>query len=93
MYTAGADELHAWGLKERKAIDVEGERFWVAPPEYVILRKLEYYREGSSAKHLRDISGMLAVSAGEIDLDFLEEQVRQRHLDARWQSARDYQAG
>ena len=34
----------------------------VAPPEYVVVRKLEFYREGRSAKHLRDIRSMLAVS-------------------------------
>ena len=34
----------------------------LAPAEYVIVRKLEYYREGGSEKHLRDIRSMLAVS-------------------------------
>ena len=33
----------------------------VAPPEYVILRKLEYYREGGSEKHVRDFRAMLAL--------------------------------
>lgn len=27
----------------------------VAPPEYVVLRKLEFYREGRSAKHPLDM--------------------------------------
>ncbi len=27
----------------------------VAPVEYVIVRKLEYFREGRSGKHVRDI--------------------------------------
>ena len=92
IYTAGEDELHSWGLSARKGIDVEGERFWVAPPEYVILRKLEYYREGRSEKHLRDISGMLAVSGREIDMDFLEKTVKQMNLGPQWRAARDYRA-
>jgi len=28
---------------------------YAAPPEYVILRKLQYFREGGSEKHLLDI--------------------------------------
>ncbi len=31
----------------------------LAPPEYVIVRKLQFFREGGSQKHLRDISRML----------------------------------
>jgi len=46
IYASGRDELHRWGLNNRKPVDVEGEEFWLAPIEYVILRKLEYYREG-----------------------------------------------
>ena len=34
-----------------------------SPVEYVIISKLEFYREGGSEKHLRDIHGILA--AGE----------------------------
>lgn len=90
IYTAGLDELHAWGLSVRKSFDVDGEIFWVAPPEYVILRKLEFYREGHSEKHLRDIAFMLAVSITEIDLDFLEEKVSQLNLSPQWQAARNY---
>ena len=54
---------------------VEGEKFWLAPIEYVILRKLEYYREGESEKHLRDISGILAFSSDEIDFKMLKAQI------------------
>ena len=43
VYVSGRDELHHWGLANRKSFDVEGEKFWLAPIEYVILRKLEYY--------------------------------------------------
>ena len=92
IYTAGDDELHSWGLSERKVIDVGGDEFWVAPPEYVILRKLEYYQEGRSEKHLRDISGMLAVSGSQIDLNFIDKTVKQMNLDHQWRAALDYKA-
>ena len=38
-----------------------------ASAEDVIIKKMEYYREGGSEKHLRDITGMLKVSGDEID--------------------------
>jgi len=31
-------------------------RISVAPPEYVILRKLQYYGDSASERHLRDIA-------------------------------------
>ena len=52
VYLVGKDELHHWAISRRKKMDIEGESIWVAPPEYVILRKLEYFREGRSEKHL-----------------------------------------
>ena len=90
IYASGRDELHYWGLKNRKSVDVEGEKFWLAPIEYVILRKLEYYREGESEKHLRDISAILAVSSDEIDFKMLEAHVVKRTLQKEWTTARNY---
>lgn len=87
IYGSGRDELHHWGLKNRKAVDVEGEKFWLAPIEYVILRKLEYYREGESEKHLRDISSILAFSSDEIDFKMLEAQINKRTLEKEWNAA------
>jgi hypothetical protein len=90
IYAAGRDELHHWGLKSRKPVELEGEKFWLAPVEYVILRKLEYYREGESEKHLRDISGILTFSADEIDFRMLEAQIKKRALEKEWTAAKDY---
>ena len=60
IYLRGSDELQAWGLSHRKQASLgPGQSLWLAPPEYVILRKLEFYREGGSSKHLTDIRGML----------------------------------
>ena len=90
IYASGRDELHHWGLKNRKAVDVEGEQFWLAPVEYVILRKLEYYREGESEKHLRDISSILFFSSEEIDLEILESRIKERTLEKEWQTAKNF---
>lgn len=44
-------------MQNRRKFDFEGEPIWLAPIEYVILRKLKVFREGGSDKHLRDIAG------------------------------------
>lgn len=44
----------------------------VTSPKDVILKKLEYYREGKSEKHLRDIAGVLKISGDEIDRAYIE---------------------
>jgi hypothetical protein len=91
IYAAGRDELHRWGLKNRKPVELKGEKFWLAPVEYVILRKLEYYREGESEKHLRDISGILAFSADEIDIKMLEAQIEKRGPKKEWTTAKNFE--
>ena len=59
-----------------------GVELWVSPPEYVILRKLECYREGGSDKHLRDIRYMLACT--EVDRRFIEMNVARLGLREQW---------
>ena len=88
VYPSGRDPLHAWGLARARRLEVEGEPLVVAPPEYVILRKLEYYREGGSEKHLRDIQSMLSISAELINLGDLERQISERGLQQVWERAR-----
>lgn len=55
-----------------------------ASPEDVILKKLEYYREGGSEKHLRDISGVLKIMGSELDQKYLEIWARRLGLSALW---------
>ena len=38
----------------------------------MILKKLEYFREGKSEKHLQDIAGILKISGAEIDRAYIE---------------------
>jgi len=90
IYASGRDELHRWGLNNRKSFDLEGETFWLAPIEYVIVRKLEYYREGKSEKHLQDISNILEISSNEIDFKMLEDTIISMMLTKEWKAAEDY---
>jgi hypothetical protein len=85
VYVSTGDPLHAWAIRNRRLVDIEGTQLWLAPPEYVIVHKLEFYREGGSEKHLRDIRGML--SATEIDRPLLEKEIAARGLQEAWCAA------
>lgn len=86
IYLSSNDPLHAWALRNRRAVENEGVSIWLAPPEYVIIKKLEFLREGGSEKHVRDIRGMLALS--DVDRAFLEKEIDQRGLRAEWRRVR-----
>ncbi len=88
FYTMGKDELHSWGMSNRKRIELEGEPLWLAPVEYVILRKLEYYRDGESEKHLQDIISILEVSSDKINFQDLEEKIKKHALQKEWEKAK-----
>jgi hypothetical protein len=87
VYLAGADPLHAWGLAHRRSVSVDRGVVSLAPPEYVILRKLEFYDEGGSDKHLQDIRAILATTRDAIDQSFLDREIAQRGLLNCWQAA------
>ena len=57
------------------------------PPEYVILRKLEYYREGESEKHLRAIASMMELSSAQIKLEELQNKIQKYSLEKEWKQA------
>jgi len=44
----------------------------LASPEDAILKKMEYFREGGSEKHLRDIAGVLKIYSEPIDRSYIE---------------------
>lgn len=84
IYIAAGDSLHAWALEHRRRIDVAGTGAWIAPPEYVILRKLQFFKEGGSDKHQRDIRFMLAETP--IDRAFVEAEVVRLGLQETWRT-------
>jgi hypothetical protein len=84
LYPTGRDELNAWAFHGKRTIEYEGENLVLASPEYVIVRKLEYFREGHSEKHLRDIRAILAVSAEQLDHAALIHWIQRRGLQAEW---------
>ena len=87
FHTANRDEFHAWAFLNVRQYVMEGLTVRLDPPEYVIVRKLEYFREGGSEKHLRDIRAMLHVSDEQINRADLDEWVRRRGVEAEWRRA------
>jgi len=84
VYLTGRDDLNAWAFRNRNPVQFEGETLVLAPIEYVIVRKLEYFREGGSEKHLKDIQGMLEISGERVDRAVLREWVARQGVEAEW---------
>lgn len=84
FYTTHNDEMDAWAFRNVRQYVFEKIVVRLVPPEYVILRKLEYYRAGGSDKRLRDIRAMLAVSGEIIDHAELNRWIELRTLQAEW---------
>jgi hypothetical protein len=72
-------------LQNRREIKLGDDSVWIAPPEYVIVRKLQYFEEGRSEKHLRDINAMIERSGDEIDESLLIRWINERGLQEVWQ--------
>ena len=90
VYLAGDDPLIEWAFDRRVRLQVEGAEIWVAPIEYVILRKLEYYEHSGSDRHLRDVAMMLRISADIVDPDSLAAWVDRLGLEASLGRAREH---
>jgi len=85
VFPTGRDEFNAWAFRNKRTEQFKGETLVLAPPEYVIVRKLEYCKLSGSDKHLRDIRGMLNISGGQIDRAALGEWIRAQGVEAEWQ--------
>jgi hypothetical protein len=62
----------------------ESYRANFASPEDVIIKKMEYYREGGSEKHLRDIAGIIKISSDQIDNQYIDKWARELGLEEIW---------
>ena len=87
VYLAGQERLHEWGMANRRQIEIEGTAISVAPPEYVIVRKLGYYREGGSEKHVNDIRAMLRCGTARIELETVARLAAEDGLMEAWELA------
>ncbi len=83
-YAAGDDPLHAWALSHRRASRVGGVDVWIAPLEYVVVRKLEWHRDSGSSKHLEDVRAMVRVSGDHMDRGELNGWITRLGLEGQW---------
>ncbi len=88
LYPVGQDPLHHWALPRRRRVAHGGGEIAFAPPEYVIVRKLEYYREGGSSKHITDVEAMLRVSGTQLDRGVLDAWIERLGLTEVWRQVR-----
>jgi len=53
-------------------------------PEDVIIKKMEFYKEGGHDKHLRDITGILKISGDAVDLKYINRWAERLDLVEIW---------
>ncbi len=85
IYLIGKDEFQIWAMNNRKEIIFLGKKLFIAPPEYVIIKKIEFYYEGKSQKHLYDIAAMIKNSRSIIDFDFILNRLNKAELLKIWE--------
>lgn len=86
VYIAGHDPLNRWAIRDRRRLPLGDTTISVAPPEYVVVRKLEFFHEGGSQKHLEDIRGILRNLGEKLDLEMIEAKVAEYGLGEVWRS-------
>lgn len=84
LFFAEQDTLYDWAFAHRKVARLQNKPYFFAPPEFVILKKLEYFTSGRSDKHIRDIEGIWFSHKAYLDQKLIEREVRQRGLADAW---------
>jgi len=90
IYPSPRHPCWSWAWEHRRRARIGDDDVYFAPPEYVILWKLEFFREGGGDKHLRDIRGMLLVNRSSIDLERVEQTAAKLGLSAQWREAQAF---
>ncbi len=54
----------------------------IASPENIVLKKLEFFKEGQTEKHLNDIQEILASES--VDFESLKEWILKSNLEGVW---------
>ena len=63
----------------------ETKSAYFASPEDVIIKKLEYFKQGRSEKHLRDIASMLKISSELIDRAYISSWAKRLTVSEIWE--------
>lgn len=70
--------------RRRRIKALDGSGAWFSSPEDIILKKLDFFRQEGSEKHLRDIAGILKVQAGKIDQAYVDLWIEKLKLHEEW---------
>lgn len=89
FYPSRNHPLLPWAFKNKIVHTIADIEVSIAPPEYVILWKLEFYRESQSSKHIRDIRGILNSCNLKIDMELLDEYSVILSLTKEWDMIKD----
>jgi hypothetical protein len=75
-------------LQSRKRVTLRDAGFdsYFGSPEDVILKKLEFYLEGGSEKHLRDVAGILKISGDQVDRTYISKWAGKLGVLEIWQA-------
>lgn len=91
VYLRGDDPLHTWAFERRQRLLMRESSILVAPIEYVIIRKLQYFKASGSDRHLRDVAMMLRISADQVDVEALDPWIEKLGLRRHLEAARLYE--
>lgn len=89
IFLIGNDKFQKWALDNRKQINFQDSIIYIAPPEYVVIKKLEFYKEGGTQKHIIDIKNILANSSDIINFDFIEKYAAKFAVLDDWHILKD----
>lgn len=64
------------------------QKAYFASPEDVIIKKMDFYKEGGSEKHLRDITGILKISGESVDWDYISLWAERLGLTEIWDAVK-----
>lgn len=70
--------------RSRRVSPSPGVEVMFASPEDVIVKKLDYFREGGSEKHLRDIAGVVDIMGDQLDRAYIEHWTEKMGLRQIW---------
>ena len=74
-------------FERRMTVDVDGMKLVVVRAEDLVIAKLEWARLGESQRQVEDVAGILRVSAGQVDLGYIERWVGELGLGRQWEEA------
>jgi len=85
IYFQGENQFQRWAITNARYFDFNDSQIAIAPPEYVIVKKLEFFKEGQSQKHINDIKAIILNSKELINFSLLEEYISGFGLKKEWE--------